>query len=174
MDFEIAEALAAIEYAPLVTVPLGIDPAESAVRIEGFGFLVSREEALGLLGCLFMSRLFPSRAPDGRELLHCMVGGARWPEAIDEPDDRLVEGLASDLERTLGIRGATDPLAITRSARAVPQPGRDHVARIAWVREQLRETPGLVLAGGYLDGVGVSASLVSGVSAAAELLALQR
>ncbi len=118
-----------------------------------------------------MSRLFPSRAPKGRELLQCMVGGVRWREAVHEPDDVLMERLASDLERTLGLRSPIASLGITRWERAVPQPDREHVGRLAWVRSRLRETPGLALAGSYVDGVGVSDALASGAAAAAELLA---
>ncbi len=171
VDGEVADALEGIDYAPLVSIPVGVDPADAAAEIEGFGFLVAREEGLGLLGCLFMSRLFPSRAPKGRELLQCMVGGVRWRDAVDEPDDALMERLACELERTLGLRSPIAPLGVTRWARAVPQPDREHVRRLAWVRSRLRETPGLALAGSYVDGVGVSDALASGAAAAAELLA---
>jgi oxygen-dependent protoporphyrinogen oxidase len=171
VDGEVADALEGIVYAPIVSIPVGADPADASAEIEGFGFLVAREEGLGLLGCLFMSRLFPSRAPQGRELLQCLVGGVRWRESIDEPDDLLVERLASDLERTPGLRSSIAPLGITRWARAVPQPDHEHVGRLAWVRSRLRETPGLALAGSYVDGVGVSDALASGLAAAAELLA---
>jgi oxygen-dependent protoporphyrinogen oxidase len=170
VDGEVADALAGIVYAPIVSVPVGLDPTEAAVPIEGFGFLTPREEGLALLGCLFMSRLFPARAPEGRELAQCLLGGMRWPEAIHEPDDVLARRLASELERTLGLRGEAIPLAFTRWAHAVPQPGRDHVGRIAWVRARLRETPGLALAGSYVDGVAVSGALASGLAAARQLL----
>ena len=80
-----------------------------------------REAGLSLLGCLFMSRLFPGRAPDGRELLQCMLGGVRWPEAVNTPDDVILERLASDLECTLGLRSAGEVLAVTRWERAIPQ-----------------------------------------------------
>jgi protoporphyrinogen/coproporphyrinogen III oxidase len=171
VDPDAARALEDIVYAPIVGIPVGIDPADAAVPIEGFGFLASREAGLDLLGCLFMSRLFPSRAPEGFELLQCMLGGVRQPELIHEPDDVLARRVAADLERTLGLRGEPAALAVTRWPRAVPQPGRDHVARIEWVRARLREWPGLALAGSYLDGVGVSDALTSGVVAARALCA---
>ena len=171
VDADAASALEEIVYAPIVGIAVGVDPADAATPIEGFGFLTARDEGLALLGCLFMSRLFPSRAPQGRELLQCMLAGMRHPDLIDEPDDALAKRVAADLERTLGLRGEVAPLAITRWPRAVPQPGRDHVGRIGWVRERLRDLPGLVLAGSYVDGVGVSDALASGVVAAQELVA---
>jgi len=75
---QISDNLASIEYAPIVSIPLGVDPEHVREPIAGFGFLVPREAGLSLLGCLFMSRLFPNRAPQGSELLQCMLGGVRW------------------------------------------------------------------------------------------------
>jgi oxygen-dependent protoporphyrinogen oxidase len=169
VDTEAARLLEGIEYAPLVSLPLGVDPAAVRRRIEGFGFLVPRDEGVALLGCLFMSRLFPDRAPPGRELLQCMYGGRRWPAAVAEPDDALLARAHADLERTLGLRGEALPLGLARWERAVPQPGRDHLPRIAQLRERLAARPGLALAGAYLDGVGVPDAFASGLRAAREL-----
>jgi oxygen-dependent protoporphyrinogen oxidase len=165
-----AAALERVVYAPIVGIPVGVHPRTASRGVEGFGFLVPRDEDLNLLGCLYMSRLFPGRAPEGRELLHCMLGGTRWPDAIHEPDDLLVKRVVDDLERGLGLTSEPAALAITRWPRAIPQPDRDHVSRIGWVRKVLRETPGLALAGSYLAGVSVADSLASGVAAATELL----
>ncbi len=168
---EVADALAGIAYAPIVSVPLGVESASAREPIEGFGFLVPRDAGLTLLGCLFMSRLFPGRAPEGHELLQCLVGGVRWPDAIDAPDDVILDHLYDDLERSLGLAGEAQSLGLARWPRAIPQPGRDHVRRIRGIREQLASPPGLALAGGYLDGVSVSDTFASGIRAAVEVTA---
>jgi oxygen-dependent protoporphyrinogen oxidase len=168
---ELADALAGIPYAPIVGVPVGVDPKRVAQKIEGFGFLVPRDQDLALLGCLFMSRLFPGRAPAGRELLQCMLGGRLHPELIDLSDDVLHKRVHADLERTLGLREAPQLLAVTRWPRAIPQPDGDHPRRVAGIREQLAQLPGLELAGAYLDGVAVADALASGLAAAQRLLA---
>lgn len=164
-----ADALGGISYAPVVTVSVGVDPADLATPVEGFGFLVPRGEALDLLGCLFMSRLFPERAPADRELLQCIAGGTRWPEAVDLDDDVLLERIGGALEQSLGLRGDARSLVVSRWPRAVPQPGRDHPARVAAARSQLAALPALAVAGSYLDGVGVPDALASGIAAAREL-----
>lgn len=171
VDGELADALAGIEYAPLLSVALGVTPSDLRTPIEGFGFLVARDEGIGLLGCLFMSRLFPGRAPAGSELLQCLVGGVRWPEAVDLPDDVVLKRLFADLERTLGLAGEPRLLAISRWPRAVPQPDREHIRRIEGIRARLSRYPGLALAGSYLDGVSVADTLASGVRATQSLLA---
>jgi oxygen-dependent protoporphyrinogen oxidase len=162
----IADLLEKIVYAPIVGVPLGVDPADVSTVIEGFGFLVPREAQLSLLGCLFMSQLFPGRAPADRELLQCLVGGVRWPEALDQDDDALLARVCEDLDCTLGLSGEARSLGLVRWPRAIPQPDRRHRVRIAEIRQQLAGLPGLSLAGAYLDGVSVSDALASGLRGA--------
>jgi oxygen-dependent protoporphyrinogen oxidase len=168
-DPEAAKVLAGIEYAPIVAVALGVDPAEIRGEVEGFGFIVPRSAGTRLLGCLFMSRLFPGRAPEGRELLHCMLGGTRWPEAVQLPDELLIEQLVADLDRSLGLEAAPRTLCVRRFDRAIPQPGVDHLKRVDEVTRRVAALPGLGLAGSYLAGVSVADSLASGVCAAARV-----
>ena len=122
LDGEVGRALAGITYAPILSLGFGADPAHVRHPIEGFGFLVPREARLGLLGCLFMSRLFADRAPRGRELLHVLAGGVRWPEAIDLPDDLVRKTLLGELDRVLGLRTEPELVSVTRWQAGVPQP----------------------------------------------------
>jgi oxygen-dependent protoporphyrinogen oxidase len=148
-----------------------VEKGRAREPIEGFGFLIPRDESRGMLGCLFVSQLFRGRAPAGFELLHCMLGGAHWPDLAHLPDAAIEAGVAEELERTLGLVDAPPPLSLVRWPRAIPQPGRDHRARMTWVSGRLGELPGLALAGSYVAGVSVADSLASGLSAASRVLA---
>lgn len=171
MDPDLASGLARIRYASLASVAVGVDPRTAREPVRGVGFLVPRREGLDLLGALFTSRVFPDRAPAGRELLTCLFGGARWPAAVDASDDALLSRAAEGLERAIGLRAPPEAVAVTRWPQAVPQPGREHPRLVASLRERAARAGALRLAGSYLDGVGVSDALVSGVRAAAELRA---
>jgi oxygen-dependent protoporphyrinogen oxidase len=164
---EAAGSLAGIAYAPVVALGLGVDPAQVREPIEGFGFIVPRSAARKLLGCLFMSRIFAGRAPPGRELLHCMLGGARWPEVYDRSDEEIVARAVEDVDAALGLRAEPRTVTLTRWQQAIPQPGTDHVRRIAEIERRVRDLPGLTLAGSYLAGVSVADTLATGVRAAA-------
>ncbi|MBT40323.1 MAG: protoporphyrinogen oxidase [Myxococcota bacterium] len=170
VDPRAAELLAGVRYAPIVGLPLGVPRSALRRPADGFGFLVPRQAGASLLGCLFMSQLFPARAPREHELLQCMLGGARWPEAVDEPDEVLRQHACRDLERVLGLSGEPVDLGVARWPQAIPQPGRDHVGRIAEIRARLSVHPGLGLAGSYLDGVAVADAFASGLRAARELV----
>ncbi len=171
LDGPLAELLAGIEYAPIAVLHMGVRPEAVEHPIEGFGFLVPRAAEMGLLGCLFMSNLFPGRAPEGRALLTCMAGGTRWPEAVDVPEDALRARIATDLDRALGLDTDPETVAVHRWRQAVPQPGPDHPRRIARARERLAGLgSGLALAGSYVAGVSVPDTLRSGVTAARTLI----
>jgi oxygen-dependent protoporphyrinogen oxidase len=160
LDAALGDGLARIEYAPIASVALGI----AAGRARGVGFLVPAREKLDLLGALFPSRVFPDRAPPGRDLATCLLGGARWPRATEADDAELVDRARTGLDRALGAVSA-ETIAITRWPRAIPQPGRDHPGLVRELR--LHAAPlGISLAGGYLDGISVSDALVSGLRGA--------
>jgi oxygen-dependent protoporphyrinogen oxidase len=163
------ELAAKVSYAPIVSISVSVRPDEVREPIQGFGFLVPRTSGLKLLGCLFMSSLFPDRAPAGRALLTCLLGGARWPEAANQPDDILLSALQKELEATLGLRSEVEFLALSRWPRAVAQPGRDHEELVVGVRRETARVRGLALAGAWLDGVSIADTLSSGVQAAAAI-----
>jgi oxygen-dependent protoporphyrinogen oxidase len=170
LDPDAAAALAAIGYAPIASVSLSLPRGATRVPVRGFGFLVPRGEGDALLGCLFPSQLFADRAPAERELLTLLAGGVRRPDAVDRPDDRLVEALVQELDRALGLVETPRTLAITRWRHAVPQPGVDHVRTIASLRERLARFPRLAIAGAHADGVAFGEALASGVRAARHVL----
>jgi oxygen-dependent protoporphyrinogen oxidase len=153
-----------------MSVSLSLSSGSTRVPLRGFGYLVPRGEGEALLGCLFMSRLFPDRAPPGRELLTLLAGGGRAPQALEWPDDRVAAALQAEVDRVLGLREAPRVLAITRWPRAVPQPGREHPRLVAALRQRLARFPRLALAGAHLDGVAFGDALASGASAARLLL----
>ena len=85
-------------------------------------------------------------------------------------DDALRGRIFEELEGILGLRDEPELVALWRVPRAVPQPGRHHIALRRVIAKALKDLPGITLAGGYLDGVSVSDSLASGVRAARTLL----
>jgi oxygen-dependent protoporphyrinogen oxidase len=169
LDGEAARLLEGVGYAPVASLSFGVDPAGAREPIRGFGFLAPPGREPALLGCLFMSQLFPGRAPAGRELCTVLAGGTFHPELLELADDALADRVRDALVRVLGLRGGIRRLGVTRWPRAVPQPVAGHSERIAALRARLGAHPSLALAGAYLDGVAFADAAASGASAAAAL-----
>jgi oxygen-dependent protoporphyrinogen oxidase len=172
VDAGAAETIARIETVPIASIAVSVSLAAVREPIEGFGFLVPGDAGMKLLGCLYMSRLFPDRAPPERALLACMLGGARWPHVTQATDDALAHVLDRELERILGLSAPLQVLDIAHWPRAIPQPRPGHARLVANLRDRLsRSAPGLALAGSWLDGVSLSDTIACGARAADDLLA---
>jgi protoporphyrinogen oxidase len=98
-----------------------------------------------------------------------MLGGVRTPGIVDQPDDAVVEAALADLDRALGLKAPPRTVALQRWKRAIPQPGRAHVRRVAEVMRRVHALRGLTLAGSYVAGVSVADTLASGTVAAGRL-----
>jgi oxygen-dependent protoporphyrinogen oxidase len=169
VDRELAQQLTGIEYAPLAVVHLGLRRADVAHPLDGSGFLVARRERLRFNGNLWMSSLFPHRAPQGRTLLSSYMGGARDPQRLQLTDDRLTDQLLGELTPLLGISGTPEYRHIDRHPRALPLYHGDYLQRIATVQARLRKLPGLHLCGNYIDGVSVRERIYAGSTTAAKI-----
>ena len=159
---EIATALSAIEYAPIVVAATSLPLEGLTESHRGFGFLVAKGERLNMLGTVFNSSLFTDRAPQNRLLLTSFLGGATKPEAFDWPDQRVWDVVCSELKQVLKSSVAPEPVALFRHRRAIPQYTIGHKARISALRGELKRCPGLFVAGNFLDGVSVPSCMEQG------------
>jgi oxygen-dependent protoporphyrinogen oxidase len=132
--------------------------------LDGTGFLVprSQRESRVLSGNLWMSALFPARAPDAKVLLTSYLGGARRPEAADWDDERSVSNVLSVLEPLLGLRGAPEMVRVDRHRRGLPLYHGAYQGRMRAIDERLAGLPGLSLAANYRDGISVRDRIVCG------------
>jgi oxygen-dependent protoporphyrinogen oxidase len=163
-DAGLADELAAIEYAPVAVVATAFTRATVQHPLDGFGCLVPRLERRAILGSLWNSSLFPSRAPDGMVLLSNFVGGARHADLVDRSDEELTRLVAEDLERLLGVTGLPTWTRIIRYRRAIPQYVIGHAARVERIEQAIARIPGLSLVGNYLRGVAVGDCLEKGLT----------
>ncbi|MBI4468660.1 MAG: protoporphyrinogen oxidase [Acidobacteria bacterium] len=150
---ELADRLESIEHPPLVVVCLGYEGPSVPRAMDGFGFLVARNEGLRILGCIWNSSLFPGRAPEGGACLTSFLGGATDPAAAELTDDAVIEVVRRDLASSMGIRSNPRAVAVYRYSRSIPQYHLGHPALRRQVAVDLLALPHLFLAGNYLGGV---------------------
>ncbi|MFB6373274.1 MAG: protoporphyrinogen oxidase [Bradymonadaceae bacterium] len=162
--------LEAIEYAPVAIVALGFERDQVEHPLDGFGFLVPETEPYRILGSLFMSSLFPGRAPDGRVLLSTFVGGARQPELLDRSDEELVAMVRADLGELIGARGEPELIDVYRWDRAIPQYEVGYGRILERFDALERHYPGLHFTGAHRDGIAVPDLIEAGRETADDLL----
>jgi len=171
LDKKLAELLDGINYAAITVVHAGMDCSDVAHPLDGTGFLTPRCEGHALSGNLWMSSLFPDRAPEGKVLLTSYLGGARSPQVKDWDDDHIVDEMMSTLRPLLGLKGAPEMLRINRHRQALPLYHGAYQARMQSIASCLKNHAGLHLEANYKGGVSVRDRLARGRSLAQEILA---
>jgi oxygen-dependent protoporphyrinogen oxidase len=159
-DYELGTTLTEIPSAPLAVVCLGYD--EDAVArdrgpLDGFGFLVPRDEGPRILGALWDSSVYPGRAPQGRVLIRAIAGGAHDPGILALDDDALLQAVHADLRRAMGLTLDPDFVRIFRHPLGIPQYTVGHLARLDAIERRLARWPGLFLAGNAYRGPAINA-----------------
>jgi oxygen-dependent protoporphyrinogen oxidase len=102
------------------------------------------------------------------ELLRLSYGRFGDDLARNVGDDRLLAWSLEDLRALFGITAEPVDFLVQRWIDAMPQYGPGHLALVDELRAGL--PPGLAVAGGYLDGIGVPACVASGTRAAQEVV----
>ncbi len=163
---ELAAALGQIEYASSAIVITGHQLQDIKHPLNAAGLVIPHVEQRSILAVSFLSRKFPSRAPEGRAILRTFVGGAMRPDMLERTDEELIALAVGELREILGVRGEPEFATVARYPRAMPQYHVGHLARADRIEQLADEIPGLALAGNSLRGVGLPDCIHSGEQAA--------
>jgi oxygen-dependent protoporphyrinogen oxidase len=172
LDHRLSELLEGIPYSSSMTVSLGFDERARAALPPGFGFLVPRKEQRRLLACTFVHAKFDHRAPDGKAMLRCFLGGARDPEVLQLSDERVVAGVRRELKEIMNFTAEPLFFRVHRWPESMAQYPVGHRERVSAIEERLQALPGLYLAGNAYSGIGISDCIRTGRSAAEKALDL--
>jgi oxygen-dependent protoporphyrinogen oxidase len=161
--------LGAIPYPPVTSLALGFRREDVAHPLDGFGMLIPEVEGFHLLGTLFISSLFPGRAPAREVLLTSYLGGARAPQLVLASESQQIELALEDLQKLLGVRGRPTFVHRWTFPKAIPQyeVGFGRFKRM--MNELETDHPGLFLAGNFRDGISLGDSIIAGGNAADRL-----
>ena len=161
-DEELAGLLSEIEYSPVGVLHLGLQEKKISQPLDGTGFLVSRRNNLPFNGNLWMSKLFPGRAPQGQALLSIYLGGAQRPEQLQQSDERTLSSVMEKLAPLMGIHCDPNYVRIDRHEQGLPLYHGQYQQRIETIDERLRLLPGLHLNANYIGGVAVRERIFQG------------
>ncbi len=166
----IAELLRHIHYAPLNLVHLGIDREQIKHPLDGSGFLTPRSADLKLNGNLWLSRLFPGRAPAGKVLFTSYLGGARNPQYCVWDDQQSSNAVVDDLSRVFNSNISPSMVRIDRHAQALPLYHGQYYQLCQSINQQRIQQPGLHLAANYIGGVSVRDRITEGRRISADIV----
>ncbi len=168
LDPELAAVLREIPFASTATVSLLYDDSSLPVRPEGFGFLVPRREGKAVSAATYSSSKFPGRAPEGKTLVRCFVGGAGRGAWAEKSEEDLIRLASEELSEILGLGKSCRPVEAKawRWIAANPQYTVGHALRLKRLESCLMGHPGLILAGASYRGVGLPDCVRSGRAAA--------
>ena len=166
VDSELAAELAQIHAASCAIVVLGFDQSQLNSKFDGYGIVVPSYLQRKIIAASFASNKFADRAPKGKLLVRCFIGGALQGELVDLPENELIAIAAQELNQLVPILGGPELTRVYRWRNAMPQYHVGHLERIRRIDRRIRENSGLAVAGNSYGGVGIPVCLGSGFGAA--------
>ncbi len=164
------QAIAQLEYARVVQVALGYNQWKG-IDINAFGGLIPSKEKRRLLGVLFPSSFFDSRAPEGGALLSVFLGGIKNGEMYSLSDEQIQTLVEAEIGEMLQVKGIkADLMKIFRYGQAIPQYTQTTEQRLDAINAIRAGYPGLILAGNIRDGIGMADRIKQGRSIAEEII----
>jgi oxygen-dependent protoporphyrinogen oxidase len=170
LDHHVSELLSGIPYTSSMTVSMGFDERAKAGLPAGFGFLVPRQERRRMLACTFVHAKFDHRAPEGKAMLRCFLGGARDPDALGLTDAEVIAVVRRELKEIMNFTAEPLFVRVHRWPASMAQYPVGHRVRVSAIERRLQDLPGLHLAGNAYSGIGISDCIRTGRSAAERAL----
>jgi oxygen-dependent protoporphyrinogen oxidase len=149
---QLAAHLLSIEYAPACVVSSAYARSQVAHPLDGFGFMVPRQEGLHITSTFWNSSMFAERAPEGKMLITSFAADARGDDFMSMPEEECAYVVEGENARILGITGKPLDRLVWRAAQALPQYNVGHKEGIAHFYRDLCDVRNLFVVGNYLTG----------------------
>jgi oxygen-dependent protoporphyrinogen oxidase len=172
VDESLGADLAAIPYSSSITVTMGYSQQQLRTLPPGFGFLVPRSERRRMLACTFVHNKFPHRAPEGKGLLRCFLGGSTDEAALELSEDEVEKIVLQELKSILRLDTEPRFIRVYRWRRAMAQYSVGHLDRVTRIEAAAERLPAFAIAGNCFRGIGVPDCIRTGQQAAASLAKL--
>jgi len=166
-----SKALAEIDHVSNALIAIGFPESQLKRPLDGFGYVVPRIENRDVMAMTWVSSKWSNRTPTGQVLIRAFVGRAGQAAALHGDDQFLVQATLKELRDVLDLDVTPSLTRVYRWDRGMPQYNMSHLERVDRIEANLAKTPGIEIAGNMLHGVGIPDCIVSGETAAANLLA---
>ncbi len=164
----LASDLQSIPYASTATVTLAYRQSDLTRKLDGYGYVIPRRAGRKALACTWTSTKFPHRAPEGYALVRVFVGRAGQDIPWNEND--LLALAKEELNLTLGISAEPILSRVFMWDKAMPQYNLGHPEILKRIDIELKNHPGLALAGNGYRGIGIPDCIHSGELAVEKII----
>ncbi len=165
-----SEALARIEHVSNALVAIAFPDSQLKKPLDGYGYVVPRAENRDVMAMTWTSSKWDGRAPRGHVLVRAFIGRSGQASALSGNDQSLVELTLEELRNVLGLEVTPSLTRVYRWDRGMPQYNMGHLELVDQIESSTARTSGIEIAGNMLHGVGIPDCIVSGETAATNLL----
>lgn len=155
VEEKLASRLRQIEYSSSITAALLYQRPAFGRPLNGFGFLVPRAEKRPIAACTWVNTKFNHRAPDDRPLLRAFLAGNEADHRLSDSDEALEGMVHEQLSELMGFDAPVVDRRIQRWPRAMAQYQVGHGELVKEIEALTAASPGLHLAGGAYEGIGI-------------------
>jgi oxygen-dependent protoporphyrinogen oxidase len=165
-----SEALARIEHVTTALIAIAFPEAQLTRPLNGYGYVVPRAENREVMAMTWVSSKWSHRAPEGQVLIRAFVGRAGQTSALSGDDQSLIDLTLEELREVLGLSVTPTLTRVFRWERGMPQYNMGHLELVDDVESCIARTSGIDIAGNMLRGVGIPDCIVSGETAANNIM----
>jgi oxygen-dependent protoporphyrinogen oxidase len=168
-----AEPLTTLRTASVATVVVAWDAAQAASckALRATGILTPSKAGTLMKASTFLSTKWPQLRDPDLYLFRLSAGRVGEDRLGSLSDEELVTRMTDELRDATGLAGSPVHAQAYRWPDALPQLEVGHLDKMATVRSALARTPGVQLAGGAYDGLGISSCVAAGRRSAEALIA---
>ena len=168
---EASTALARIDHVSNALIAIAFPESQLTRPLKGYGYVVPRIENRDVMAMTWISSKWDNRAPKGHVLLRTFVGRVGQDSALKGSDEFLVDISLKELRDVLGLDVTPSLTRVYRWDRGMPQYNLGHLDLVDRIETSTARTSGIEIAGNMLRGVGIPDCIVSGETAATNILA---
>jgi protoporphyrinogen/coproporphyrinogen III oxidase len=170
-DYSFMDIFKTMPANSLATVSMAFPKSKIQDDIEGSGFIVSRNSDFRITACTWTHKKWPGTTPGGKVLLRTYVGRTDDQEAVNLSDEEIIKIALNDLNKTMNITEKPEFTIVSRYKNMMPQYNVGHLQMMEGVKQSLAsELPGVFLAGGSFEGLGIPGCIDQGVNAVDRIL----
>lgn len=165
-----AELLDTIPFVSTAAVSLAFRKDRLKHPLKGFGFVVPYSEGRKISACTWVTSKFAGRAPDDYVLLRSYVGGALNEHYAELPEDEIYKTVLEELQDIMGFQCEPEFYKVFQYRKGNVQYQVNHGRLIETVYNELKQFPGLFVAGSAYHGVGIPDCVLNGTRTAESVL----